>query len=83
MTSFGRKFDFHDVIYHIRYCNVDNRRRNVVLQLLDAQNVRKNTRYSLNNSCGKFWQSVQDGAIVIDYKGFVHIFLSFCVLESK
>ena len=28
-TSFGRQFDFHDVIYHKRHCNVDNRRRNV------------------------------------------------------
>ena len=72
MTSFGRQFDFHDVIYHIRHCNVDNRWRNAVftsigrsklltidgvtlfLQVLDVQNVRKNTRYSLNKSCEKF-----------------------------
>ena len=36
------------------------------LQLLGVQNERTNTRFSLN----KF---VQDGAIVIDYEGFVHI----------
>ena len=30
VTSFGRQFDFHDIIYHKRNCNVDNRRRNVV-----------------------------------------------------
>ena len=47
------------------------------LHLLDAQNVRKNTRFSLNKSCGKFRQSVQDGGIVIDYEGFVHIFNLF------
>ena len=40
-------------------------------------------RFSLNKSCGKFWQSDQDGRIVIDYEGFVRIFNLFCVLESK
>ena len=29
MTSFVRQFDFHDVIYHIQPCNVENRRHNV------------------------------------------------------
>ena len=43
------------------------------LRLLGVLNVRKNTRFSLNKSCRKFWQSVQDGGIVIDYEGFVHI----------
>ena len=111
VTSFSRQFDFHDVIYHIRHCNVDNRRQAhrdcfnlnnrlnaflnlkeiwthlydiwTHLQLLDVQTVRKNMRFSLNKSCGKFWQSVQDGGIVIDYEGFVHISNLFCVLESK
>ena len=46
-------------------------------QLLDVQNVRENTRFSLNKSCGKFWQSFQDSGIVIDYEGFVHIFNLF------
>ena len=46
-------------------------------QLLDVQNVRRNTRFSLNKSCGKFCQSVQDGGSVIDYEGFVHIFNLF------
>ena len=44
------------------------------LQLWDVQNERKNTSFSLNKSCGKFWQSIQDGGTVIDYEGFVHIF---------
>ena len=26
MTSFGRQFDFHDVIYRKRHCIVDDRR---------------------------------------------------------
>ena len=30
---FCRLFDFHDVIYHIQYCNVDNRRSCVVLTI--------------------------------------------------
>ena len=30
VTSFGSHFEFHDVIYHIPHCNVDNRRCNVV-----------------------------------------------------
>ena len=84
MTSFGRQFDFHDVIFHKQHCNVNNRRRNVVLQLLDVENLRKNTRFSLNKSCGKFRQSVQDGGIVIDYEGFVHIFNLFvCFNRNK
>ena len=44
------------------------------LQPLDFQIVRKNTHFGLNKYCRKFWQSVQDGGIVIYYKGFVHIF---------
>ena len=43
VTSFGHQFDFHDVTYHIRPYNVDTRRRNVVLQLLDVQSIRKIT----------------------------------------
>ena len=55
MTSFDRQFDFHDVIYHIRHCIVDTQLTidgvTSFLQLLDVQNVHKNTRYSLNKSC--------------------------------
>ena len=40
VTSFGRQLDFHDVIYPIQHCNDDNRRRNIVLQLLNVYNVR-------------------------------------------
>ena len=47
VTLFGRQFDFHDVIYH-------NRRRNVNFTTIGVQNVRKNTSFSLNKSCGKF-----------------------------
>ena len=46
VTSFGRQFDFYDVNYHKQPCNVDNRQHNVDLQLMDVQNVRKNTRFS-------------------------------------
>ena len=49
------------------------------LQPLDVQNVCKNTYFSLNKSCGKCWQSVQEGGIIIDYEGFVHIFNILCV----
>ena len=52
------------------------------LQQLDVQNVHKNTRFSLNKSCGKFWKSVQDGRIVIDYEGFV-LFFFFCVCRVE
>ena len=52
--ALGRQFDFHDVIYHIRHCYIDNRQRNMVLQLLDVQNVRRNTHFSLDKSCMKF-----------------------------
>ena len=52
-------------------------------QLLDIKNVGKNMCFSLNKSCGKFRQSIQDGRIVIDFEGFVRIFNIFCELESK
>ena len=45
------------------------------LQISDVQNKRKNKCFSLNKSCGKFLQSVQDGVIVIDYKGFIYVFI--------
>ena len=41
VTSFSCQFDFHDVIYHIWHCNIDNRRHNVLLKPLDIQNIRK------------------------------------------
>ena len=47
------------------------------LQLLDVQNIPENRSLSLNKSCGKFRQSVQDGGIVIGYEGFVRIFNLF------
>ena len=47
------------------------------LQLLEVQKIRKNMSFSLNKSHGKFYKSVQDGGIVIDYEGFVHIFNLF------
>ena len=77
MTSLGCQFDFHEVIYHIQHCNVDNRWCNIVFKLLDFPNVREIMGFSLNKSCGKFLQSVQDGRIVIDYEGFAHIFNLF------
>ena len=49
-------------------------------QLLDIQHVCKNTHFSLNKSCGKFYESVQDGRIVKDYEG-LFIFLIFFVYE--
>ena len=30
VTSFVASLNFHDVIYHVRHCSIDNRRRNVV-----------------------------------------------------
>ena len=35
------------------------------IPILGVKNERENTRFSQNKSCGKFWQSVQDGGIVI------------------
>ena len=35
--SFVCLFDFHDVIYHVQHCNVDNGQRNIILQLLDVK----------------------------------------------
>ena len=48
-----------------------------ILQLLDVQNILKILRFSLDKSCGKFWQSVQDGEIVIDCEVFAHVFNLF------
>ena len=52
-------------------------------QLMNIQNVRNYTLYSINKSYGKVLQSVQDGGIAMDTEGFVNIFNLFCVLESK
>ena len=46
-------------------------------QLMDVQNVHKNMRFSPNKRGGKFLCSVQDGGIVIDSEGLVHIFNLF------
>ena len=70
MTSCGRKFEFHDAIYIIGIVTLTIDGVLSFLQPLDAQNVRKNTCFILNKSCGKFWQFVQDGGIVIDYEVF-------------
>ena len=53
MTSFGRQLDFHDVIfaYDILTLTIDG--VTSLLQLLDVQNMRKTTRFSLNKSYGK------------------------------
>ena len=88
MMSFGRQFDFHDIIYHVKPCNVDNRRcYTLILQLSDLQNICKNTCFSPNKSFGMS-KALEDGGIVIDSEGFVlngslSYFSSFCVLESK
>ena len=47
------------------------------LQLLDVQNAHKNTCFSLKKTCGKFLQFVQDGGILKDYEGLVHVFNFF------
>ena len=74
--SFGRQFDFHHII--IWHCNVDNiDGLRSLLQLLDVKMYDKNRRFSLNKSCGKFLQAIQNGGIVIDHEGFVHIFNLF------
>ena len=52
VKSFGRQFDFHDVIYHIVMLAIDG--ITSFLQLLDAQNVCNNSCFSLNKNCGKF-----------------------------
>ena len=48
MSSFGRQFDFHDIIYHVQPCVMP------FLQLMDVQNVCKNMHFSQNKSYGKF-----------------------------
>ena len=51
------------------------------LQLMDVQNIRKNMCFSPNKSYKKY-HTVQDGKIVIDSEGFVHVlnrFVSMCV----
>ena len=56
MTSFGRQFDFHDVMSFITNGIVTLTIDGVtsILQLFDGQIIRKNMRFSLNKGCGKF-----------------------------
>ena len=49
------------------------------LQLMDVQNVLKNKQLSPNKSYGEFYLSAQDGGIVIESDGFVHISNLLCV----
>ena len=48
---FGHQFDFHDGIYHIQPCNLDNRQCNMVFTM-NVQNVHKNRCFSLKKSYG-------------------------------
>ena len=50
MPSFGRLFDFHDAIYHVQYCNVDNGQGNIIF----TATGRKNMHFSTNKSYRKF-----------------------------
>ena len=73
MTSIGRQFDFHDIIYHKRHCNVGNRSFYNYWTFKTYLKIRVSvqTRVAGNS------KSVQDGGIVIDCEGFVHIFNLF------
>ena len=53
MASFGRQLDFHDVIFTNGIVTLAVDGITSFLQLLDVQNIRNNTRFSLNKSCGK------------------------------
>ena len=59
VTSFGRHFLIF-MTSSIKYGNLTLTIDGVTsfLQLLDIQNVRKNTHFRLSMSCGKFWQSL-------------------------
>ena len=52
VTSFGRQFDFHDVICHISLVTLTIDGETSFLQLMDAQNVHKNMCFSPNKSYG-------------------------------
>ena len=48
MTSFGRKFDFHDAFITNGIITLTIDDVTSFLQLLDVQNIRKNMRFILN-----------------------------------
>ena len=52
MTSFGRQFDFHDIIFTYGIVTLTIDGLTSFLQLLNIQNIRKNTRFSLNTIAG-------------------------------
>ena len=54
VSSFGRQFDFHDVIYHISLVTLTIDDMTSLKQLMGVQNVRKNSRFSPNKGYGKF-----------------------------
>ena len=76
VTSFSRQIDFHDVIYHIRHCNVDNRRRNVVFTTTGRSKRTLNTHFSLSKSCRNSYSLIKMADSLLTAKD-LRIFLIF------
>ena len=63
------------IVYRIVTLTIDG--ATTFLQLLDYQNERKNTRFSLDTRVAGNSDSLFKIAVVIDYEGLVHIFYLF------
>ena len=79
MTSFGRQFDFHDVIYHIQPCDIDNTLDNIVFTTNEHSNFMKKYMFQSKEELREILTEMADGGIVIDSEGFVNIFHFLCV----
>ena len=77
VKSFGRQFDFHDVIYHIWHCNIDNRRCNVVFYNNMAFKMYEKHVFQSKQELREILTVCLRWRIVIDFEGFVHIFNLF------
>ena len=72
-------FYFNEVIYYIHPCIIDNRWCNIVFTTNGSSKHTYNKHFSLNKSYREFERSIQDGRVVIDSEGLVHIFNLLCV----
>ena len=54
VTSFGRQFDFHDIIFTYGIVTLTIEGIRSFLQLFYIQIIRKDASFSLNKSCRKF-----------------------------
>ena len=82
VSSFGRLFDFQDVIYHVHSCTLENRRSYFVLTTngrSNAREIRVSTQTRVTGNPNALFR-VGGGGIVIYPEGCVLFLIDLCVI---